>query len=70
MGIPVTLREFLTLALEPARNNRPGQQFANQLADRRPDMFRELQEQGLDPFYKDELVWSAVEWLKQNWKDR
>lgn len=68
-GVPMTLREFLTIALAPTRNKRPGQHFSTQLWMHRYDLFQRLQKQGLDPYYNDELAWSAIEWLKQNWKD-
>ena len=63
------IEQFLRIALAPAARKRPGQHFSNQLSMHRYDLFQGLQAAGLDPYYKNDLVWAAIEWLRQNWKD-
>jgi len=63
----MTFDEFLYIAMEPTRGKRKGQHFANQLALYKHDLFQGLQAAGLDPYYRDEYVWLAIEWLKEKW---
>ena len=63
----MTLDQFLTIALEPAHRRRSGQHFANQLSMHRYDLFQGLQYADLDPYYRDDRIWEAVEWVKNNW---
>lgn len=65
----MTLAEFLRLALEPVEGERKGQHFANTLARHRYNLFEEMQAEGLDPYYTDERLWAAIEFVKNNWSD-
>ena len=63
----VTLEQFLAEALEPSGEPRKGQHFSNVLYLRRPDLAATMKTSGLDPYYRDELIWPAIEFLKENW---
>lgn len=69
MGEFVSLEQFLIAALEPVRNHRKGQHFSNSLYLLRPDLHGPMQEAGLDPFYKDELLWAAIAFVKERWSE-
>lgn len=65
------LKYFLRSALRPEQHMRPGQKFINELYNVRPDLCQRLTEaDGLDPYYRDELLWAAVEWTQNNWGER
>lgn len=62
----MTLQEFLTAALAPDPYQRRGQRFANHLVIRRMDLANDIPKD-IDPFYKDENLWAAVAWVRDNW---
>ena len=64
----MTLYQFLKEALlVPSREPRRGQHFSNMLYLHRPDLAAIMFTSGLDPYYRDELIWPAIEFLKENW---
>lgn len=63
----MTLHEFLAHALKPEIYVRKGQRFMNMLRVHRPDLEEQIAGTENDPFYVDELLWTAVEWVKDNW---
>lgn len=65
----MTFERFLRLALDPTPGVRKGQHFANMLYHHRPDLSVGLQNAGLDPFYKDELLWAAVAYINEHWSE-
>lgn len=63
------LHEFLAHALKPEIYQRKGQRFMNMLRIHRPDLEERLisTNMALDVFYDDAKLWTAVEWVRNNW---
>ena len=63
------LHEFLAHALKPEIYQRKGQRFMNMLRIHRPDLEERLisTNMTLDVFYDDSKLWTAVEWVRNNW---
>jgi hypothetical protein len=64
----VTIDDFLRKALEPQRATRKGQHFINCLFVAKPAMARRLKGLGLDPYYVDSKLSSAIQFVVDNWK--
>ena len=63
----MTLEGFLRTALEPCSVGlRQGQKFSNDLNFFRRDLFTAMPSE-IDPYYRDELLWVAVDFVIKNW---
>jgi len=62
----IDLYDFLVEALSPQPGQRRGQAFINAVFCHRRDLVHKIPEK-IDPFYDDEKLWSAIEWIKENW---
>jgi hypothetical protein len=61
---------FVAFAAEYAReykDQRPGQAFFNALYEKNPHVANLVQQADLDPFYRDENLASAWEFVMDNW---
>jgi len=65
-----SLSNFLSAALEPAREQRRGQWFVNALHIINPNLVNSLIAADVDPFYDDAKLWAAVQFVVENWHDR
>jgi len=63
----MNLNSFMMKAFIPTDGMRKGQKFFNFLHEVRPDLANGLVEKGIDPFYKDDLLDSAVQFVYDNW---
>ena len=64
---PLTLEGFLRTALEPCSVGLlKGQKFSNDLIFFRRDLFIAMPGE-IDPYYRDELLWAAVDFVIKNW---
>ena len=61
----MTLEGFLRTALEPCGRLK-GQKFSNDLNFFRRDLFLAVPSE-IDPYYRDELLWVAVDFVIKNW---
>lgn len=61
----MTLEGFLRTALEPCGRLK-GQKFSNDLNFFRRDLFIAMPSE-IDPYYRDELLWVAVDFVIKNW---
>lgn len=65
----VSFESFLKEALEPTKHMRRGQRFMNVLSVHRPHLEHHFlgSQSAIDPYYRDELLWAAVEYVRRNW---
>ena len=65
----LTFESFLKEALEPEKHIRKGQRFMNVLMVHRPELERYFHgsQFEINPFYRDENLWAAVEYVRKNW---
>jgi len=64
----LTLEGFLRTALEPCSVGlRQGQKFSNDLNFFRRDLFAAMTMSEIDPYYRDEVLWAAVDFVIKNW---
>lgn len=64
----MTLSQFLTSALTPVADVRRGQHFMNELYRTDPKLYSLMERTDLDPYYRDEKLWSAVNFAAVNWE--
>lgn len=64
----MTLAEYLSRVQHPVHGQRRGQYAWNLLADKRPELTKELfRRYDLDPFYDDELFPAFLAWVEEHW---
>ena len=69
------LHTFMERALQPEIYQRKGQRFMNCLRIYRPDLatrfsLDESLGRVLDPFFNDEALPGAIEWVRDNWENK
>lgn len=63
------IQKFLVEALKPVPDQRRGQAFMNKLHAARPELYSMMTASENDPFYNDNLLWSAVSFVAEHWDD-
>lgn len=63
-----SLKVFLEDALFPQLHQRQGQTFMNILHNRRQILYQKLVQNGIDPYYSDEKLYSAIQFVVDNWR--
>lgn len=64
----MSISEFLSKALEPAKGQRRGQWFVNALHIINPALVNSMIHHDVDPFYDDAKLWAAIKFVKENWE--
>lgn len=64
-----SLKSFLRDALFPQPHQRQGQAFMNILWDRNNFLYRKLIQNDIDPYYSEDKLYSAIQFVVDHWND-